>query len=339
MSKESQTIKQQYPVVDVVKYICALLVVSIHVAPLTSFFDEIQIARYLNYGIKNCVARVAVPFFFASAGFFLFRKIDTDHFDINVPKNYVFKLLQLLGVWTVLLFAGAKGHLWYMSELIIAVCILSLLLNKSVSLQKIALLAAFLYLIGLLGEPYFALLKPLRSIKFIDYTIEAYYSIFKTTRNGLFMGFPFLCLGGIIEKKNVSMKPFHAFLGFLVSMIALLCEAFLVRILELPKDVNMYIFVVPVVFFLLVFSVNVSVKPSRMYYSLRNVGIIVYFGHLFVYRGILLVWEVVERLSGVDLDNSLLNYLLTITLATGLGIVIDALSKKEKFSYLKYLYS
>ena len=49
--------------------------------------------------------------------------------------------------------------------------------------------------------------------------------------------------------------------------------------------------------------------------------------------------EVVERLSGVDLDNSLLNYLLTITLATGLGIVIDALSKKEKFSYLKYLYS
>lgn len=339
MLKEPQTIKQQYPVVDLVKYICALLVVSIHVAPLTSFFDQIQIAWYLNCGINNYVARVAVPFFFAAAGFFLFRKIDIDKFDINVPKNYVFKLLRLLGVWTVLLFVGATDHLWYMRELIIAVCILSFLLYKGVSLQKIALLASVLCLFGLLGDPYFGLLKPLRSCKVIDYVIEEYFRIFKTTRNGLFMGLPFLCLGGVIEKKKVSMRPLYAFLGFLLSMLALLCEAFLVRKLELPKDVNMYIFVVPAVFFLLVFSVNVSVKQNKIYYSLRNVGTIVYFSHMFVYRFVILGWEIVGKVSGVEVNNSLLDYLLTITLSTGLGILIDTLSKNKKYSFLKYLYS
>ena len=339
MIKESQAIKQQYPVVDVVKYICTLLVVSIHVAPLASFFDQIPIARYLNYGFKNGLARLAVPFFFAAAGFFLFRKIDTDQFDISQPKKYVFKLLQLLGVWFVLLFVGETGHLWYMRELVIAVCFLCLLLTRRVSLQKMAILASILYLIGLLGDPYFGLVKPLRSWEVIDYGMEAYYKIFKTTRNGLFMGFPFLCLGGILEKKKVSMKPFHAFLGFLLSMLGLLCEAFLVRKWELAKDVNMYIFLVPAVFFLLVFSVNLSVKPREIYNRFRNVGTIVYFSHMLMYQWIQWGWETVRNVFGVAVNNSLLNYLLTALLATGFGIIIDALSRNRKFAFLKYLYS
>lgn len=339
MIKESQAIKQQYPVVDVVKYICTLLVVSIHVAPLTSFFDQIPIARYLNYGIKNGVARIAVPFFFAAAGFLLFRKIDTDKFDISPLKKYVFKLLQLLGVWIVLLFAGETGHLWYMRELVIAVCFLSLLLTRRVSLQKITILASFLYLIGLLGDPYFGLIKPLQSCKITGYVMKEYFRVFKTTRNGLFMGFPFLCLGGILEKKKISMKPFYAFLGFLLSMLAVLCEAFLVRKWELAKDVNMYISLVPAVFFLLVFSVSMPVKPRGIYNRFRNVGTIVYFSHMFVYQWIQWGWDAVNRAYGVAVNNSLLNYLLTIILATGFGIIIDTLSRKKKFSFLKYLYS
>lgn len=70
----SQIDRQQYPVVDLLKYICALLVVSIHIAPLSSFFEVIPLTTYLNYGIQNYIARLAVPFYFAAAGFFLFRE-------------------------------------------------------------------------------------------------------------------------------------------------------------------------------------------------------------------------------------------------------------------------
>ncbi len=336
---QTLTDRQQYPLVDLIKYICSLLVVSIHIAPLSSYFDTIAITKYLNYGIQNYVARIGVPFYFAAAGFFLFRKIKFDEFDESITRNYILKLLRLLGTWIVLLFVGGTGHLWYMSGLVIAVCFLSILLYKKVSLNKMVMIALPLYVIGLLGDPYYGLLQPLQKYKVIDYATKAYFKVFRTTRNGLFMGFPFLLIGGVVEKKKISIKPRSAFLGFLLSMIALFCEAFLIKFWDLPKDVNMYIFLIPAVFFLLVFAVNLPTKPRKIYKKLRNVGIIVYFSHLFIYSGIVLGWKVVDRLFGIKINNSLLNYLLTITLATALGFIVDALSKKKNLSFLKYLYS
>lgn len=341
MSATSQALsdRPQYPIVDLVKYICALLVVSIHISPLSSYTGQASFANYLNYGIGNYVARIAVPFYFAAAGFFLFRKIDLNGFDISIPKNYVFKLLRLLGIWSVLLFVGGKGHLWYLSGLVIAVCFLSILLYKGITLNKLIVIASLLYVIGLLGDPYYGLLRPLQNHKSFDYLIKAYYLVFGTTRNGIFMGFPFLLIGGLIEKKNISMKPFVAFLGFVLSMIALFVEAFLIKTWGLPKDVNMYVFLVPSTFFLLVFSINAQIKQREIFRKLRNVGIIIYFSHLFVYQWILWGWEFVFRVFDVRINNSLLNYLLTITFATILGFFIDWLSKKKMFSFLKYLYS
>ena len=337
---DKQTDRQHYPVVDLLKYICALLVVSIHIAPLSSFFEVIPLTKYLNYGIQNYIARLAVPFYFAAAGFFLFRKIDFNNFDISITKNYIIKLLRLLGVWTVLLFVGGTVHLWYMGGLVVAVCVLSVLLCKQVSLKKMIVIALFLYIFGLLGDPYFGLFKILQNYKAVKYATKAYFVIFGTTRNGLFMGFPFLLLGGVIEKKKVSMKPLYAAVGFILSMLLLLCEAVLIKKYDLPKDVNMYFFLVPAIFFLLVFAVNVRVQQGGIFFRiLRNISIIVYFSHMFVYQWIAWGWKAVDRLFGINFDNSLINYLLTVVIATILGILIDRISKKEKWSFLKYLYA
>lgn len=337
---DRQTDRQHYPVVDLLKYICALLVVSIHIAPLSSYFEVFPLTKYLNYGIQNYVARIAVPFYFAAAGFFLFRKIDFYKFDISTTKDYVFKSLRLLGVWTVLLFVGSTAHLWYMGGLVVAVCFLSVLLYKRVSLKKMIVIASLLYVIGLLGDPYFGLFNVLQNYKAVNYATKAYFVIFGTTRNGLFMGFPFLLLGGVIEKKKVSIKPLYATAGFILSMLLLLCEAFLIRKYELPKDVNMYFFLVPALFFLLVFSVNVRVQQGGIFFrKLRNISIIVYFFHMFVYQWIVWGWKAVDRLFGININNSLINYLLTVVITTILGILIDCLSKKEKWTFLKYLYA
>ena len=119
----------------------------------------------------------------------------------------------------------------------------------------------------------------------------------------------------------------------------LFCEAVFLKVRAWPKDVNMYIFLVPAVFFLLLFSVNVSVRPRSIYKKMRNVGVIVYFSHLFVYQLILWGFEFTNKFFNIKIENSLIYYFLTIIIATALGAVIDELSQNKKFRFLKYLYS
>lgn len=54
--------------IDLMKFICSILVVSIHTSP----FKGININLHNGYSI---ITKLAVPFFFITAGYFLFRKI------------------------------------------------------------------------------------------------------------------------------------------------------------------------------------------------------------------------------------------------------------------------
>ena len=107
-----ETWAQEFPAIDIIKFLCAILVVAIHIPPLSSFSDNVY-ADHLNYGICQYLARIAVPFYFAAAGFLFFRKLDIHNFNAGIFKKYIFKNLRLLGLWTVLLFDGSTGHLWY----------------------------------------------------------------------------------------------------------------------------------------------------------------------------------------------------------------------------------
>lgn len=57
----------QYYCVDLVKFICSILVVMIHVAP---FGVNNNVYTLFNYGIQHYLARIAVPFFFVPQGVF-----------------------------------------------------------------------------------------------------------------------------------------------------------------------------------------------------------------------------------------------------------------------------
>lgn len=296
----------------------------------------------MDYGIRNGIARIAVPFFFVSSGFFFSTKVDCSHLDLNVTKVYTFKLLRLLGLWSILLFAGDKGHLWYIGGLVVAVLLYSVLVYHNVSCKNMIVMACIFYMIGLIGDSYYHLLYPFQKIAPFRYLIAAYYKMFTTTRNGIFMGFPFFLMGCVIEKKKVFTRPVYSMIGFLVSTAFLLFEAFVLRKMAFPKEehVDMYLFLVPAVFFLFLFSVNSNPFSSgSIYKKIRSVGVIVYFSHWLISCCILWGWDFVRKISGVEIDNSLVNYFLTITIANVVGVVIYELSRKEKFSFLKYLYS
>lgn len=54
---------------DIGKFISAFFVIMIHKNPISSNYEV------LNFYVVDVLARIAVPFFYATAGFLFFRKL------------------------------------------------------------------------------------------------------------------------------------------------------------------------------------------------------------------------------------------------------------------------
>ena len=96
----SNTLRVNYPHLDMVKLAMAFLVVQIHTNP----FVDIPAANFIAKGVQN----LAVPFFFLASAFLCFRGLDLKCFSTassaestRVRKTTI-KLLQLYIIWTVL---------------------------------------------------------------------------------------------------------------------------------------------------------------------------------------------------------------------------------------------
>ena len=82
--------------IDLIKFICAYLVMMIHIQPFdghAGVYNEYM--QCINFAMKNIVCRIAVPFFFIASGFLLFRKTDIENIDLGRIKSYCFKLIFL----------------------------------------------------------------------------------------------------------------------------------------------------------------------------------------------------------------------------------------------------
>ena len=82
---------KKYNFIDIIKFLCAALVVTIHVPPLTS------VNWMLNFAVVNFAARVAVPFFFISSSYFVFIKAykENGELDKSVIGAYVKRIIRL----------------------------------------------------------------------------------------------------------------------------------------------------------------------------------------------------------------------------------------------------
>ena len=76
--------KKNYNGIDLIKFICAFLICSIHTLSVegTSFSDN------LGFYFKNGICRIAVPFYFATTAFYcLENKVETCQSKMIVSKN------------------------------------------------------------------------------------------------------------------------------------------------------------------------------------------------------------------------------------------------------------
>lgn len=325
----------QFNGIDIIKFICAFLICIIHINP---FQTDIYGLNLLYFWLKNYICRIAVPFYFASSGFLLFRKIDIYNLNPKRIKKYCFKILRLLGTWTCLLFVDATTwQLWYLGALVVAVIILSFLIKKGIPLQFILYISCGLFFIGLLGDSYYGFIEPLKTNPIFKVFIAGYETVFSTTRNGVFFGLIFVLIGVLFAHKHIVIKKAFSIVGLIISLMLMAFEVYLLKSFSNPKDYSMLLSLLPVSFFLFYIVTHIKLKNRPIYAKLRIIGVLVFFIHLIINYFVRLMIIFVHKNVGINLIA--FQFTITMCLSLFVAIVIERLSKKARFCWLKYLFS
>ena len=154
-----KTKQELFPGIDIIKFVLAYFVCAVHIAPIKGSLLFYSGAEDINYYLQQGICRIAVPFYFCTAGFLLFKKIDLSNFNNDRIYRYCNKIFRLMGIWTILLLFGSIAHLWFLGGLVIASVILSRLFKKNYSFKIITLIVLALYLLGLIGDSYSGVLS------------------------------------------------------------------------------------------------------------------------------------------------------------------------------------
>ena len=325
--------------IDLIKYLCSYLVCMIHIKPIVGI--DGNIIGYFNYAAQNGFSRIAVPFFFVASGFLLFRKNDLHSINLDRTKNYCHKMLILLGLWTVILFIGGQTQLWYLGGSVIAVVLLTAFLQRGYSFLKIGCLTGGIFVLGLLFDSYSGLVKIVSErtgLSFLyDFALFLNNDVTRTLRLGLFSGLLFIFIGIVYVYKPIKMKLWVSFVGFILSMVALTAESFAIKHTIKSLDHNIYVSLIPAVFFLFYIATHIKLKNRIIYKALREIGVLIFFTHLFVYKILNLFSDWMNNYFNVNLTYFL--FILTLVLTTALSVFVRRLSQKEKFSWIKRIYS
>jgi len=353
--------RKNFEAIDLMKFICAILVVAIHISPFG--YDAAPGLDWLNRVIRFWIARVAVPFFFMCTGFLVFRKFDLDKFSFGDTAGYIKKTYGLYFIYVLiyavpilfhilneergvaygaivfvrnLVFTGAYSHLWYLNALGLAMLIIGLLLARKVRFSRVFILALVLHLIGMLLLPYYyGLLEPLKVYPLADKILKLFALTFTTPRNGIFFGFFYICLGILFAHKPICMTMRRAVAGFAISMLLMFAEMLTLVQMGWAKGYDFYIFLIPASFFLFYIVTHVELKPHRAYRYLRSASSLVFFLHFLV------EWFLNTLLAcaGVRIAGTWLSFPVTLLCTLLLSHGIIRLSDRPKCAWLKKLYS
>lgn len=359
MYNQQQTITE-YKSIDLFKLICAILVITIHIAPL-GLADDV-LTNDANYFIKHFLARFAVPFFFTTSGYLLYlNNHDQNNFRVEPIKKCLKKLFKVYVVWSVIylpcttidilhsenklymdvllyvqnfIFGGAYIHLWYVKSALVAIAIVSFLLYKKKSVFEVFVISLILYIIGLFGQTWFGIIVPLKNeFPSVWQFFRMAQDIILTTRNGLFDGMLFISLGLCLAvSKKISFKK--NIILFVLSVTLYFIEFILVRNFDLAKDFNTYLGLVPSIYFgfQLILRINLTNWKSNLLF--RKMSSLIYFCHPLV---ITIICKIVISVSS-DLLNTPIPFISTLVVTVAISLFIIRLSKLSRLSFLKKLF-
>ena len=357
---DSRTGPQQFRCIDLAKFICALLIIAIHVQPFGSSGEKTAVL--LNHVFRNVLARIAVPFFFTCSGFFLYRKTPADDFRTEPTRKTVLHLLRLYLIWTLIyfpirfrsflhdpkgilhavfgfvrdfVFSGSFLQLWYLPALIFSVLLISFLLKRKARPGSIVLFAFFLYLIGLLAQSWFGLIRPLSALSpKLWQCLKIVQKVIYSTRDGLFDGFLFVGLGMLFAFRGVRLPKSTALKGWVLSMILLAVESFTLERLGFVRERDMYLSLVPATIFGFSLAAQIELPAGPVYRRLRKLSSLIFFSHE------LAAVAIADALGShyESLSKTPLLFLLTAVASVLLSLLALKLSERPGHAWLKALY-
>ena len=315
---------------DRFRVLAALLVAANHTSPL------LDLSPLADHILTQILARLAVPFFLAVSGCFLLPRAEEQGRRSLLPfcrrvlllyagatllylplRLYSGALPGPLGLLRDVVFDGTFYHLWYFPALLLGLVLTALAPRRALWY------CVPLYLLGLLGDSYFALtaaLPPLRAC------YDLLFRCFDQTRNGLFLSPLFLALGerlGRTPPRRGSRFYAAAMAG---ALALLLGEGLLVSFGGLARYSTMYLSL-PLALWLLFRLLQTLDLPRRP--ELGTFALVFYLIH---------PWAIVAVRGGARLTGTVsffveqsLTHFLAVVLLSGLlsALACRALSRRN----------
>jgi len=309
---------------DVLKLVLALLVVALHIFPVSKMTG---LSGLISYEIASGITRIAVPTFFIVSGYLLRNKLE----DKNYLKKYCKRILLLYVVWQLiylpdllyhynlkwfstegLIYRLVYGywHLWYLLASVLGVVLLYFTRNWKAA-TKLALVFG-LFVVGYL----FQVTYKLNVFKEFSFFINVYEGI-GTSRNAVFFAFPFLLLGSLYEYWKFSSKHWQWILG--LCSIALLLESYLYYSLKLGA-MDFFVSLLPISMFLLHWAVTINLMLKGTIPGTLSLGI--YLCHPYMIR------LVSEFLPQKTFGFILLKYVVICLLAVVVWYFLEKINRK-----------
>lgn len=326
-----------YTGIDIFRFVAAVLIVTIHTLPLTSFSET------GDFILTRILARLSVPFFFMTSGFFLISRYGSStkkrkafvkktaaiygaaialYLPLNLYNHYFAMENLLPNLIRDLVFDGTFYHLWYLPASILG-GLIGWGLVKGLGYKKALAAALGLYAIGLFGDSYYGISEMTPGLKGFYGLL---FQVSDYTRNGLFFAPLFFVLGGLIADKNRRIPFGKSMVRFALFFLLMTGEALVLHHFHMQRHDSMYLFLPLAMYFL--FQTLLSFQGRRPA-GLRNLALLVYLLHPMMIVAVRLLAKVTS-LQGLLVENSLVHFLAVALLSTGCAIAGTALWSRIK---------
>ncbi len=359
-----------YPVLDLARFIAALFVIGIHIFPEGSTVDGIgldnSIPTLIGLSFMNAFLRVAVPIFFVTSSFLLFKRISEDQQNKwKYIGTFCLRLLFLTIFWYVVglpltikdivgfvssndmngliryivitLWKGAPRGYWFLLSLGVGVVIAALCKTKK-SMITLTIIAGLMYIVGCLNSAYFGIftLSDDPVSKFIFQTgnyLELSFCYLEA--------FIFVVFGKIFaEHGTLKIKGYEFILP--IFFLLMTGELFLTMYMGILIYPDAYFFLPVFVFFLMNFLINMDIENEKftsIAKKLKKVGSFSYLFHIqfFVYMHWILD-SIGHNIFREQFGWLVVPYLVCVLLCFALQTLFEYLSKYKFLKFLKYSY-
>ncbi len=342
---------ERYGGLEWFRVLSAVLVIAIHTSPLLCF------GEFPDFILTRVIARIAVPFFLMTTGFFLLPDIrwNTDkqtklfrqirylgilygismllYLPLMIYKGYFGDGFTVIGLIKDILINGTFYHLWYFPAAIFGLLLVGTLLRYCKD-TYVFMLSILLYVFGLLGDSYYGLAE---RIPWINGFYQSVFSVSDYTRNGLFYVPLFIMLGCLLgtrrdkqtNKQTMKSCPKAVtIIGLAVSSVLFLGEGVCLHFLQWQRHDSMYLTLPIVMWFLFQCLLTWS---DRRHYNFSLLTLLVYILH----PAMIVAVRLLGKLTGQTVwfvDQSLVHFLLVAVSSFAVSYLLALLGKRMKRS-------